>query len=1375
MKKVLGLDLGTTSIGWALVNEKENVGEQSSIIKLGVRVVPLSTDEINNFDKGKAITTNADRTLKRSMRRSLQRYKLRRQQLISILKGAGWISDATILAEQGNYSTFETLRLRAMAATQQITLEEFARVLLNINKKRGYKSSRKEKKDASEGQVIDGMTIAMTLYNEHLTPGQYVQRLFAEGKRRIPDFYPSDLQDEFDRIWQQQATYYPDALTPLFKEALIGKNAKATWAILKEPLALQGLKRDAKKFDARLEEYQWRTEALDHQLEPEKLAIVLQNINGQICNTSGYLGRISDRNKELVMNHLTVGQWQMQQLDANPHYSLRNQVFYRQDYMDEFDKLWTTQAQYHPELTSQLKHDIRDITIFYQRPLKSKKSMLDICQLEGHTTTLTRNGKTKTITIGPRVSPRSSPLFQEFKIWQRLNAVRVKDCNGNTSPLDDDAKCTLAAELELRDSMTAKEALAILFDDYKQLSLNFKTLEGNRTLAAFFSAYLQILDDSGHDVPNLTKTGVANAKQTIRDIFSGLGYNTGLLDFDASLDDPAFCQQPVYQLWHLLYSYIDDKSATGDKSLLTALQQRFGFDEPAARCLAAITFQDDYGELSTKAMRHVLPHMKDGEDYAQACVSAGYNHSARSLTKEQKEQKVYLDTLPLLPRNSLRNPVVEKILNQMVNVVNSIASVYGKPDEIRVELARELKKNAKKREEATSAIAALTKENEEVTKTLQAAPFNIARPSRNDIIRYRLWKELEKNGYKTLYSGTYVPAEELFSKKFDIEHIIPQARLFDDSFSNKTIEARQVNIDKSNATAFDFIKSTYGEAAAEEYKTKISNLLHQDCFSHTKGKKLLMTEKDIPDKFIDRDLRNTQYISRKALEILGDYVANVVSTSGSITKRLRDDWGLVDTLKEINLPKYEALGLTETYKDKDGHSHTVITNWTKRNDHRHHAMDALTVAFTKSSIVQYLNNLNARNDKSSSIYGIEKKELYRNPHSGHLLFNPPMPLTEFRAEACRQLQQILVSQKAKNKVVTQNHNITKKRGGTNERIQLTPRGALHNETVYGSRQRYVTKEEKVGTTFDESKIKTVANQAFREALLQRLQENGGDAKKAFGGTNVPVKKPIWLNTHHTASVPEKVKTVTLEIYYTIRKPISPDIKIDKVVDVQLRHILQTRLDACGGDAKKAFSNLDENPIYLNKEKGITVKRVIIDTGITEPVALHDLHDNTGAIIHNANGCTIPSDYVQPYSNHHVSIFLDKQGNLQEHVVPFFEATQRAMQHLPVIDKEYRKDDGWQFLFSMKQNEYFVFPCEGFNPNETDLLDPSNYSLISPYIYRVQKLSSKYYVFRHHLDTGVEDPKELRNTTWKRIQSMPGLVGIVKVRIDHIGHIVSIGE
>ena len=89
----------------------------------------------------------------------------------------------------------------------------------------------------------------------------------------------------------------------------------------------------------------------------------------------------------------------------------------------------------------------------------------------------------------------------------------------------------------------------------------------------------------------------------------------------------------------------------------------------------------------------------------------------------------------------------------------------------------------------------------------------------------------------------------------------------------------------------------------------------------------------------------------------------------------------------------------------------------------------------------------------------------------------------------------------------------------------------------------------------------------------------------------------------------------------------------------------------------------------------------------------------------------------------------------------------------------------------------MFPNEatGFDPKEIDLLDPNNYKLISPNLFRVQKLGSKDYTFRHHLETKIDDSNELKGITWKRIKSLGMMTKIVKVRINHIGQIVSVGE
>ena len=220
MKKILGLDLGTTSIGWALVNEVENDKETSSIIRTGVRVVPLSSDEENDFQKGNAITINADRTQKRGARRSLQRYKLRRKNLIEVLKQNRIITEEAVLPETGSSSTHELWKIRAIAAVEEVGLTDFARVLLLINKKRGYKSNRKANDD-EDGKAVDGMEIAMKLYNANITPGQYAFELFNEDKKLIPEFYPSDLQNEFNEVWDCQKRFYPDILTSSLKEELM--------------------------------------------------------------------------------------------------------------------------------------------------------------------------------------------------------------------------------------------------------------------------------------------------------------------------------------------------------------------------------------------------------------------------------------------------------------------------------------------------------------------------------------------------------------------------------------------------------------------------------------------------------------------------------------------------------------------------------------------------------------------------------------------------------------------------------------------------------------------------------------------------------------------------------------------------------------------------------------------------------------------------------------------------------------------------------------------------------------------------------------------------------------------------------------------------
>lgn len=1392
-KKILGLDVGVASIGWAVVHENEENPNFNTITKLGVRVVPITSDEKLNFEKGKSITSNAERTLARSSRRNLQRFRLRRKNLIAILLQNQIITPTTPLTEKGKFTTFETLKIRAKATKEKIELEELARVLLHINKKRGYKSSRKVK-NSEDGKAIDGMEAAKILYENKLTPGQYTYQLLEKGSNKIPDFYCSDLQIEWEVIWNFQKQFYPNLLTEDFKKELKGIGQRATAALFLKKYGIYTALNKGKREEKKLQAYKWRSKSVSEKIPVEELAYVIAEINSHITNSSGYLGTISDRSKELYFNQQTIGENLYAQVAKNTHAKLKNQVFLRQDYSAEFEQIWETQAKFHPQLTPELKKKIRDSIIFYQRKLRSQKRLISICEFENREIEIIKNGKKKKKKIGLNAAPKSSPLFQEFKIWQILNNIVIKQ-EGKDRPLTWEEKELLFTELNIKGNVSGQKALAILKLSPKDTKINVTILEGNHTQEQLYRVSLRILEMEGYDVFDLlkipenqdeikpadSKISAAEIKETVKSVFKTCSISPSILDFDPLLPNPEFENQSSYQLWHLLYSYEGDSSPSGNEKLLELLKNKFGFKKEHALLLASISYTSIYGNLSSKAMRKIYPYSKENT-YSEACMLAGYRHSKNALPREELVKHQLKDRLEILPKNSLRNPVVEKVLNQLINLVNSLMDEYGAFDEIRLEMARELKKNAKEREKWSKNIADATFRNQKHAEILKKH-FSISNPSKNDLIRYRLYLELKANGFKDLYTNTYIDINYLFTHEYDIDHIIPQSKVLDDSFSNKVLVPRQANLEKNNLTAFDYI-SHQGKEKEEHYLNVITELYKRGSISETKYKKLQKKGNEIGEGFINRDLKNTQYIVRKAWEILSLITPNVVTTTGEITAKLRKDWNLINSMKELNMDKFRNARLTELVENSRGEKKEIIIDWNKRNDQRHHAIDALVVAFTTRNHVQYLNYMNAREDEShkqhSHILSIEKKIKYDKFHeNGFRQSRFIYPTPNFREEAKKKLKEILVSYKTKNKVVTVNINKPKKKGGYSPKHELTPRGPLHKETIYGMIRILQTKEIKVSSKLNFETIVRIQNPRYRNALLKRLKDNFNDPKKAFSGTNSLTKNPVFLTANSTETVPEKVTIQWFEKVYTIRKPINPtnfknEKNIEKVLDPTIRTLLKKRLQEYNGNAKEAFSDLEKNPIWLNQEKGICIKTVTI-TGISNVESLHTKKDHFGKELLDINGNPIPVDFVSTGNNHHVAIYEDSEGNLQEKVVSFYEAVERVNQGLPVIDTLYNLDLGWKFLFTMKQNEMFLFPADDFDPNDIDIYDEKNLILISKHLFRVQKLSSKDYCFRHHLETSINfnDPA-LKGITWRR-ESPNGLRNLVKVRLNHLGKIVHIGE
>ena len=214
MKKILGLDLGSASIGWALIEESDN---KTSIIGLGSRIIPYEGTEGKDFAKGAGESRNSLRTKARTARKGYDRYQLRRKYLVNTLVPSNMFPDETLK----NLPKIELWTLRNKAVHAQITLKELGRLLLWFNQKRGYKSSRS---DANLGKKDTEYVAAVKSRHEklkelNLTIGQYFyQELSIDPFFKVKEnIFPREAYlEEFDAICNTQKQFYPDTLTEEF-------------------------------------------------------------------------------------------------------------------------------------------------------------------------------------------------------------------------------------------------------------------------------------------------------------------------------------------------------------------------------------------------------------------------------------------------------------------------------------------------------------------------------------------------------------------------------------------------------------------------------------------------------------------------------------------------------------------------------------------------------------------------------------------------------------------------------------------------------------------------------------------------------------------------------------------------------------------------------------------------------------------------------------------------------------------------------------------------------------------------------------------------------------------------------------------------------
>jgi CRISPR-associated endonuclease Csn1 len=584
-------------------------------------------------------------------------------------------------------------------------------------------------------------------------------------------------------------------------------------------------------------------------------------------------------------------------------------------YQKEFELIWEVQANYYPkELNVANRKAIYD-AIFFQRPLKIQKHLVGECEFEP----------------GRKRAPATSLIAQEFRLWSSINNLRILLGNGSERPLTDKER------LMLHDNLANKKELS--WDKIRDLLNLFETdrfnlervrksnLQGNKTAALVISCL---------GAKNWKALGNRQQEDLVHDLV-----------------------------------FLDDES------LKKRLQRHWRFESDVIDKLLkkSLELPKGYMHLSQKAMRNIVKHLSFAETednrgltYDQACLAAGYVH-----TKPQRQKN--LETLPfpgtparkrgkhqesLITTAGLRNPMVERALFQVRRVVNSIIGTYGKPEIIRIEMARDLKNNAKQRSDIQKHQRENEQANQEGEKFLREE-MRFSSPSGTDKLKYRLWQEC---GHVCVFSGRSINAHDLFVEpQFQIEHIVPYSRCLDDSYMNKTLCYVEWNQRKGNQTPAEAFTGDEYEAMLQRAKQ----------LPYAKFRRFATDAIKSLDEFVSQQLNETRYIAVKTAEYLKQLGVRVDHVKGGTTAILRRAW--------------ELDGLLSDNGEKT------------RLDHRHHAVDAIVTALTDRNAVRKINTYSNRT------------------HHGRIRTeNYSAPITDVRKKTRKLLDNMVVSHKHQHKI-----------------------------------------------------------------------------------------------------------------------------------------------------------------------------------------------------------------------------------------------------------------------------------------------------------------------------------------------------------------------
>ena len=1323
MKNILGLDLGTNSIGWAVINQ-ENVNDKDTLTGIecaGSRIIPMDAATLGDFDRGNTKSQTAERTKFRSTRRLIERSHLRRERLNRVLAAMDWLPD--------HYSE---------------CLDRYGKLLKGKEPQIPWRKG------------IDGKSefIFMTSFNEMLDDFMTAHPEMAEKGMKVPYDWTlyylrkkalTEPVTNYELSWilhsfNQKRGYYQrgeeekeqankkiEYLSLKVKEVKETEEIKGTdkWY---EIVMENGLK--YKRTFKEMPDWTGKTLELIVTTDLDKNGNpVIKEDGGPKCSIRAPKEDDWTLVKERTQSDIrksgkTVGCYIYDALICKPDIKIRGKLvrtIEREFYREELEQILKKQQEFNPDLRDRELYNeclgllypnndthrkeisnkdfaylfLNDI-IFYQRPLKSKKSLVNDCPYEER---VYIDKITKEKLLSPiKCIPKSHPAYQEFRLWQFLSYLKIYE----------------KESVEFGKTKTDTDITNILLPDNESYAALFKKLNDEAEIKQdkilkYFPQLKKNIENFRWNYPeDKTYPGNTTRAEMLKRLKK------------AKIDSGFLTEENQTALWHILYS-VNDKAEL--KKALLHFAKRHGIDEESffASFEKYPPFKSEYGAYSFKATNKLLSLMRRGcywneenidgstRERIEKIISGEYDpeindrvrekainlnnisdfqglptwlacyvvygrHSEiKDITKWEKPSDID-NYLKQFKQHSLRNPIVEQVVLETLRTVRDIWKQVGRIDEIHIELGREMKNSASERKRISEQInknentnlrikAMLTEflnpefeiedvrpfspTQQEILKIYEDGVLNSGieidekikkflssfdkaenRPTRAEFLKYKLWLDQK---YISPYTGQPIPLSKLFTSKYEIEHIIPQSRFFDDSLSNKVICEAAVNKLKGNHLGYEFIKEHNGQivdlgwgktariSSVETYEEHV-----RKNYGHNKAKQKKLLLEEIPDKFIERQLNDSRYISKVIKTILSNIVReddeaeaiskNVITCTGQITDRLKHDWGVNDVWNGIILPRFRRMEqMLPDKKFTAANTNGKLIPYMpleyqkgfspKRIDHRHHAMDAIVIACANRNIVNYLNNESARSDAKINRYDLRNLicEKKKQDGAGNYTWTIKIPWNTFIPDMRKILENIIVSFKQNIRVINKSSNHTtkyvdgqKKRVPQSKGDNWSIRKSLHKDTVFG----LVNLREKKTVSLSEALKKP--DRIVDNVLKHKIKEF-----KIAGKTDADIKK-ILKNGYDTVGIyyfseEKSIGKEKAKHYYAARTTIL-SLGIDKsksyekaintinsITDSGIRKILTNHLEANGNDPSKAFSadgidEMNKNIILLNGGK-----------------------------------------------------------------------------------------------------------------------------------------------------------------------------------------------